>query len=799
MLRNFFLLFVLSLSFFNSNSQCLIAGKIVDASDVGIPYADILLLDEEGNWTNDRASSDENGYFKLFTNETGKFKISIISIGFEKYESDFFSLILNESVDLQSINLEQESFELNDVDVTARRKIAYKREIDRTIIDLENDSSTSGSTILDILERTPGIVVDRQNESISMLGKSGVNVMINGRITYMPATALIQYLNGMSADNAKAVELITTPPAKFDAEGNSGYINIELKKSENEGISGSLIGTNSYGFIDDYKMQNSVTSNFNFSNTKQNLNLNYSYSINEIPYDASYERTITNVTPYLTSGVVYETNWNIPAHNLRLSYDYFFTEKFDAGFTITGYSSNENQFGTTIFEEGENVSYDFGREELKKWESSQINFFAKYKFNQDDFVEISFDILRYENFQNWDGDFSNVIFETPENIYTEKTSPFNIKVFKLDFESNFFSSVDYSGGIKFVKSDFINQNSVLVDYIVDDLFTNESRLDEYIFAAYSQFNFDLSKKIKIQSGIRYEFTDTFVDSPSGEIFIDRDYGNFFPSLFLSYKINDFNNLNFSYSKRITRPAFTQMAPLAAFIDLNTAIFGNLSLVPSYSDNIQFDYRFKSLNISAQYSIENDIIARFSPTIDAETNFVTFTPNNFDKRKSFNVIFSYPLNPLNFWSIRLFTTFSSSAIEGSIGEVSIDRRMESARINMNNDIKISDTTSLQIVGFYQSKQNLNNGGILLPLGKLDISLQKKINENLNITLNGTNIFNTMGFRPVIDTPELNMMQRGFLNLSKPQAKMTITYNFGNNNIKTKTIRESEEAKRVIVND
>ncbi len=799
MFRKFSLFFFLFLSFFKSNSQTPIAGKIVDTSGIGIPYADILLIDEEGNWTNDRTSSDENGYFKLFTNETGKFKISIISIGFEKYESDFFSLILNESVDLQTINLEQESFELNDVDVTARRKIAYRREIDRTIIDLENDSSTSGSTILDILERTPGIVVDRQNESISMLGKSGVNVMINGRITYMPATALIQYLNGMSADNAKAVELITTPPAKFDAEGNSGYINIELKKSENEGISGSLIGTNSYGFIDEYKMQNSVTTNFNFSNTRQNLNLNYSYSINEIPYDASYKRTITNVTPNLTSGVVYETNWKIPAHNLRLSYDYFLTEKFDVGFTITGYSSNENQFGTTDFEEGENISYDFGREELKKWESSQINLFTKYKFGEDDFVEMSLDILRYENFQNWDGDFSNVIFETPENIYTEKTSPFNIKVFKLDFESKIFSLVDYSGGIKYVKSDFINQNSVLVDYITDDLFTNESRLDEYIFAAYSQFNFDLSKKIKIQSGIRYEFTDSLVDSPSGEIFIDRDYGNFFPSLFLSYKINDYNNLNFSYSKRITRPAFTQMAPLAAFIDLNTAIFGNLSLVPSYSDNIQFDYRFKSLNVSAQYSIEKDIIARFSPTIDTVTNFVTFTPNNFDKRKSFNVIFSYPFNPLNFWNIRFFTTFSSSAIEGSIGDVSIDRRMESARLNMNNDIRISDTTSLQIVGFYQSKQNLNNGGILLPLGKLDISFQKKISDNLNITLNGTNIFNTMGFRPVIDTPELNMMQRGFLNLSKPQAKMTITYNFGNNNIKTKKIRESEEAKRVIIND
>ena len=138
---------LLLLSSFSSFSQIIITGKIVDASDIGIPYADILLLDEEGNWTNDRTSSDENGDFELSTKETGKFKISIISIGFEKYESDYFSLILNKSVDLQTVNLEQESFELNDVDVTARRKIAYKREIDRTIIDLETDSSTSGASL----------------------------------------------------------------------------------------------------------------------------------------------------------------------------------------------------------------------------------------------------------------------------------------------------------------------------------------------------------------------------------------------------------------------------------------------------------------------------------------------------------------------------------------------------------------------------------------------------------------------------------------------------------------------------
>ena len=232
---------------------------------MGIPYADILLLDDNGNWTNDRTTSDENGEFKLSTNDTGRFKISIISIGFEKYESDSFSITINKKFDLGTINLEQESFELNDVDVTARRKIAYKREIDRTIIDLEADSSTSGASLLDVLERTPGVIVDRQSESISMLGKSGVNVMINGKISYMPINALVQYLNGMNADNAKSIELITTPPANFDAEGNAGFINIELKKNPQEGYNGNLTVGN--GFGDDRTQQNAST-NFNLNSTK---------------------------------------------------------------------------------------------------------------------------------------------------------------------------------------------------------------------------------------------------------------------------------------------------------------------------------------------------------------------------------------------------------------------------------------------------------------------------------------------------------------------------------------------------
>ena len=196
---------------------------------------------------------------------------------------------------------------------------------------------------MDILERTPGVILDRQNNSLSMLGKDGVNVMINGKMTYMPTSALVQFLNGMSSDNVKSIELITTPPAKYDAEGNSGYINIELKKRLDEGVNGNLSATNSYSYNDN-ESQRSLSGAFTASNPKQNLNFNYSFMDNEIPIEI-FARTYTNEIPFLETKSTFN-GMDVPSHNIRFSYDFTIKEKFEIGTSITGYSSVEDQNST---------------------------------------------------------------------------------------------------------------------------------------------------------------------------------------------------------------------------------------------------------------------------------------------------------------------------------------------------------------------------------------------------------------------------------------------------------------------
>ena len=777
-----------------SFGQTVFSGKVVDSNKNPIPFCNVLLIDTNYSQNYVGGATDENGYFEIDTNFSGSIRVKISNVGFQEYLSEKIDINQNNSVfELGEISLSDKAFALNDVSVLAK-KLPYKREIDRTVISLESEPNTQGSSVLDILERTPGVILDRQNNSLSMLGKDGVNVMINGKMTYMPTSALVQFLNGMSSDNVKTIELITTPPSKYDAEGNSGYINIELKKRLDEGVNGNLSATNSFSYNDN-ESQRSISGGVTASSPKNNINFNYSFMDNEIPGDGFFTRTYTNQTPFLETRSIFFNGVDIPSHNIRFSYDYMIKEKLEIGTSITGYSSVEDQNSTTRYEEGQDINYEFARKELKDWKNVQINLFANYKISENTNIEFSYDILDYENYTNYNALFEERIPNLPLEIFTEKESPFDIKVSKVDFESLLLKKIKITAGIKFVKSDFTNINSVNIDGEIQEKYSNQSILDEHILAGYSQANFDITKKIKIQAGFRYEYTDTYVHSGFGETFIDREYGNLFPSLFLGYKLNDFNNLNISYSKRISRPAFTDMAPMLIFLDLNTAVFGNLSLRPSYSRNYQIDYRYKSVGLSAQYSNEKDVFARFSPTIDTETNFITYSPNNLDKRETITAILNFPIIPIKIWKIRYFTSLSYSEVNGLVDTRLINNSITSLRFNMNNDLNITDSFTIQVVGFYQTKRNLNNGGYMRPMGKLDISAQKKIDENIILTLNGTNLLNTMKFRPMIDTPELNLLQMAEFNFLKPQAKITLTYNFGNSNVKTKKIKSAEESKRI----
>ena len=794
----FFLGLFYLLSTPNIYAQSQLKGIVLDDTQMPIPYADILLKDPSGNWTSDRATSNESGEFKLITEESGTYKISIISVGFEQFDSNTFNIIRNQNVTLGKLILKVASFQLQDVDVTAK-KIPYKREIDRTVIDLEDDATTSGSTLLDILERTPGVIVDRQNQSIAMLGKSGVRVMINGKMNYMPSEALLEFLNGMNAENAKAIELITTPPAKYDAEGNAGYINIELKKKMGEGYNANL---NSYVGYGDQKTNKNFGVNYNLMKKKSTLLVNYTLSQNNLPWNGKVNRRLENGDQLIENQILGFRQNDRVIQNGRVAYDYRLNSKFNLGANVSGYTNvyDGEEYKTVGFLNRASGPDIYDLYESNNWRNFQSSFFIEFNPNEISKLSFNVDFLNFTNNQTPQYDIELNENSSPESlsINSDKNTPFNIMAYGLEYETTLDSELNFSTGLKWVANDFRNTNEIKRNQIIDPIFSNDSKLDENIAAAFIQVKHKINDKIGFQAGLRYEHTKTIVQGVEGkEVFVDRNYGNFFPTLFLSYKINDFNNINLAASQRINRPALNNLAPFIYFLDINQVFQGNVALQPSFTDNLQFDYRFKAFNLSIQYSTVKKVISRFQPYIDPESSLITLTPKNIDMQKTLSAIFSYSFNPVPAWNLRLFTTLINTyLVDKRELQEDYSVRNKSIRLNLNNNITLGNGYSFQLWGYFNSKE-VSGVNISLPNGALNIGIQK-IYKNFTFTLNGTNLLDTQKWRFESKNEEIGYFQTFNVDFVPPQIKFSVSMRLGDQNLELKTIEKSEASERINVN-
>ena len=776
-------------------SQSTISGSVIDENKKPIPFCNVILINTLNDQNFGGGITNEYGDFKIEVYQEGTYKIKVINMGFKEYLSKPLNISTElKLLDLGKIILNETSYLLNDVSVTAK-KIPIQKKIDRTVINLEDDPGTSGSTILDVLERTPGVIIDRQNESINMLGKGGVNVMLNGKLTYMPSSALVQYLNGINAENVKSIELITTPPSKFDAEGNAGFINIELRKNLDKGYNGNLTLSSTYA---ERKPSNNIGFNFNATEKRHSLSFNYSGNKRDIPINGRINRNLPTENGIQITNIEAFRKNSRTVHNLRFSYDLKMSDKITFGTSVIGYSNKYEMIEDKIAIHsnlliGEDVYFT---DEINLWESAQIQAFIKYDFNENTFFDLNFDRLKYSNYQPVNYAITLDINNENLDFGTVKQSPFDINVFSLDFEKKINSKLKYTGGVKSVFNEFSNKNEFLSEEEYYSGFNNSSFLEENVFALYSQLNINVSEKISLQSGVRYEHTLTDInDVISNSLLVSRNYGNFFPSIYLGYKINDSNNFNLSLSRRINRPAFTDLAPFTFFVDVDQAFQGNVSLLPSYTNNVETSYRVKNLLFTIQYSEEKNLISKFQPQINLDTGFITIIPRNLDLQKSANIQFSYSAYPFQFWNLRMFSSYTYAEIEHQLEDALYTNSNSSFRFTLNNSFEIGNNFSFQIWGYYNTRSifGLNE---TLPRGSLNLAIQKKI-ENLTITLNGNNLLDTEHWRFETNNPDDGFNQYFDLDFRPPQVKLSAIYNFGDKNIKSKKSNQRNGSTRMQV--
>ncbi len=625
---------VFIITFYSSaQSQYTVTGIISDNNNKGIPYVNVLLIKANDSTLIKGTISSDNGTYKIENVKNDTYIIMSSSVGFNTtYSKPFY---LNSDYKAEKLTL-TEGEQLNEVLVEAKKPL-YEQKVDRMVINVENSIVSAGGTALEVLERSPGVNVNRQSNSISIAGKEGVVVMVNDKISYMPASALVQMLEGMSADNISSIELITTPPANFDAEGNAGYINIKLKKRTDLGLNGSYSMSAGYG----KGITNNNNLNFNYRKNKINLYGSYGFSIDKRAQIFKTSRQYEENGDLLTSSTITDRDPRQRNHNIRLGLDVDLSEKTIMGMFVNAFDNRwsmdaiNNSFDT---ENGTPTSYVIlDNDEINHLKHFGINYNIKHNFSENKFLSFDIDYLNYKfnNPTNYRNSFydENNDFLRLELLRSGKITPIKTWVSKLDYSNKINDKVKIETGVKATKSNF--ENDVNVDdyvnnaWVQDASLTNKSDLDEKIYAAYGALEYNFNEKTSIKTGLRYEHTNSKLNTDTQGTVVDRDYGIWFPSVFLSRKINDTLSLNLSYSKRITRPTFNDLAPFVIFFDPNTFLSGNASLQPAISNAFKFDVNYKSYFLSFQYTNEDSSIANFQERIDTDTGRLIFEAANLD--------------------------------------------------------------------------------------------------------------------------------------------------------------------------
>ena len=787
------------------SAQQTVKGKVLGDDGKALPFANALLLNSEDSKLVKGAVTDQNGNFMLENVPVGKYIITASFFGYNTQSSDPFELKINETYTVPSIAI-SESVGLDEVLVKARKPL-YQQKIDRMVINVAASALSAGTTALEVLERSPGVLVNRQDNSISLTGKQGVRVMMNGKLSYMPTSSLVQLLDGMSSDNIERIELITTPPANFDAEGNAGYINIVLKQNLDNGLNGSYSFSGGVG----NGTRTSENISFNYRNNKVNFFGNYSFFRNTQVQLFSESRSFTDSNDLKIDLATESDRDPIQRnHNLLFGLDYQTTDKTILGVQIAAFDSKWSMDAVNTSEQLENgvpVSFvELLNYELHTLKNFRTNINLRHEFKKEGFINFDVHYIYYydknpTNYVNSYFDGNNNFLEE-ELTNSDKETPITVVVGNADYSNPINDKLKIETGVKAAFLSF--GNDVLVEtfdgqnFIEDPSLTSNSNLDERILAAYTSLGYKISDKTDLKLGLRFEHTDSELISDTEGILVDRSYGELFPTAYLSHKINDTLSFGASYSRRISRPTLRNMAPFVIFLDPSTFFSGNPGVQPAISNNFAFNTNYISYLLKVEYSVENGTIANNTPVFDEDTNRLSFQAINFDKTKVFSVTLGLPITIANWWKMQNNFTYLNKQLESNSGEFSFNSEQNTFSAYSNQSFTLAENLTSEISLYYRGPSKFGYSK-MEAIYSMNIGFQKKFSDKwgtLKFSVN--DMFNSLKVKIQTNIPEQNLETYGSRDFWDRTFILTYTRNFGSNKIKSSRKRQTgaeDEINRV----
>ncbi|MEO5998927.1 MAG: outer membrane beta-barrel protein [Chitinophagaceae bacterium] len=798
------LLITFSIIYNPLKAQTKLIGKIMKGPNDPLEYANVLLLQFKDSSLVKGTISDKNGQYIFQKTSKGKYLLSISFTGFEKAFISPISLTNEDyTSEMGEIVLIKSLEDLKSVNVVAKKQL-FEQKIDRMIINVSSSITYAGGSALEVLERSPGVLINQQNSTISMNGKEGVAVMINNKINRMPINVIVEMLSGMSANSIERIELITSPPAGMDAEGSAGYINIILKSTTESGTNGS------YAITGGFSHGESAQASMNFNHRKKLLNF-----FGDFSFSRTRSRQLWDVyNKVIYQGKTKEIYLDVYRPSLQLLYNYKFgadytlSDKTILGFIISGYSNQQsrtwNNHSELRIDQNIDTILFITNHEINNWSNLSGNFNMQHSFNKNEKIFINANYDYY--YSNNPVEYINKYYDANSNFiydhYMESTkrTPITIWVAAIDYTKNLSAKINMEAGMKGTLSGFVNKtethNLFQNNWQKDELLSSIFNLRENILAGYVSFSVALNKATTIKAGLRYENTFSNLGSEKQRDIVDRNYGNLFPSFFLSRTFNEYNLANFSYSRRITRPTFNNLAPTTIFVDPYSYFYGNPALLPSINTSFSGSYTFHKKILSISYSQEIRPITNYLPKTDAATNIRSYSAENQKNLLTFTTAVTIPINFFTWWTSQVNLSAVHQVMNVYIKETVNEIKQQYIMATLSQTFALPNDVSVEASGSF------NSGGffgifIRKPYGAVNAGIQKKFAKHRSsIRLNAVNILNTMATNIYVDLPERNLVSHFILYMPYPAYRLTYTYNFGNDKLKQvrKRVTGAEDVKQ-----
>jgi iron complex outermembrane recepter protein len=772
-----------------------LSGNVFDGGKKPIEGLTISLLNAKDSAVVKRTATNAAGAYSFDDLLLGQYLVMASSPAFKSTYSG--KHLITESlpaIHIPDLQMMAASKELTGVTVTGRRPL-YEQKIDKMVVNVDAAVTNAGATALELLEKSPGVTVDKDG-NISLKGKQGVTVMMDGRPTYLSNDQLSNLLKSMPASSIDQIEIITNPSAKYDAAGNSGIINIKSKKNKQKGFNGSV--TANYGQGIYWRTNNSL--NLNYRNGKFNVFVNGGYSI----WNSSQKLDI--VRKYSDPGskqltAIFEQqsprkdeNKN---YNTKIGADYYLNKKTTLGVVLNGNFSPEKQMGVnTSYLKNSNgvvdsiISATSNTKDFWKNKSINLNFRHQYDSTGRELTADA-DFASYGS--NSSQYFSNTILApdfTPKYMELLRGYlPVDIKIYsaKIDYVQPLKKSAKLETGFKtsyvstenFAQYFNINEGAETIDYGK----TNQFQYKENIIAAYINYNRQI-KKWSMQTGLRFEQTimkgNQFGNPTRPDSSFNRSYGSFFPTVFIGYSADKNNELAVTYGRRIDRPAYQDLNPFLFYLDKFTYGRGNPYLRPQFSHNFELTHTFKGfLSTSLNYSHTKDFMSEtFSQgrVADGEDQYATIVrQGNFGVRNNAGMSVSAQV-PVNKWFTSIaYANYNYSMFSGKFNNEEVKVEGGNFTFNLNNQFKFEKGWSAELSGWYRTR-GIEGQILIKSMGAADAGVAKQVMKGKGtLKLNIRDIFFT---QKATGTIKFQSTDAWFRNTRDSRvANLSFVYRFG----------------------